>query len=88
MPELPEVETTRRGVAPHIVGRRIAAELDAAMVPAASEAPMPEAPLPDTSAPEAPMPDAPLADISQGIERLCQAITAMCGAGRTAGALS
>lgn len=25
MPELPEVETTRRGVAPHVVGRRIAA---------------------------------------------------------------
>src|SRR5690606_31727332 len=25
MPELPEVETTRRGIAPHIVGRRIAA---------------------------------------------------------------
>ncbi len=24
MPELPEVETTRRGVAPHVVGRRIA----------------------------------------------------------------
>ncbi|MDX1513954.1 MAG: DNA-formamidopyrimidine glycosylase family protein, partial [Gammaproteobacteria bacterium] len=23
MPELPEVETTRRGIAPHIVGRRI-----------------------------------------------------------------
>ena len=25
MPELPEVETTRRGIAPHVVGRRIAA---------------------------------------------------------------
>ena len=25
MPELPEVETTRRGVAPHVVGRRVAA---------------------------------------------------------------
>jgi len=25
MPELPEVETTRRGVAPHVIGRRIAA---------------------------------------------------------------
>ncbi len=25
MPELPEVETTRRGIAPHLVGRRIAA---------------------------------------------------------------
>ena len=24
MPELPEVETTRRGVAPHVIGRRIA----------------------------------------------------------------
>src|SRR5262249_20903125 len=24
MPELPEVETTRRGIAPHVVGRRIA----------------------------------------------------------------
>ena len=23
MPELPEVETTRRGVAPHILGRRV-----------------------------------------------------------------
>lgn len=25
MPELPEVETTRRGIAPHVVGRRVAA---------------------------------------------------------------
>ena len=25
MPELPEVETTRRGVAPHVIGRRVAA---------------------------------------------------------------
>ena len=25
MPELPEVETTRRGIAPHVVGRRITA---------------------------------------------------------------
>ena len=24
MPELPEVETTRRGIEPHVVGRRIA----------------------------------------------------------------
>ena len=24
MPELPEVETTRRGISPHVVGRRIA----------------------------------------------------------------
>ena len=24
MPELPEVETTRRGLAPHVVGRRVA----------------------------------------------------------------
>lgn len=25
MPELPEVETTRRGVAPHVVGQQVAA---------------------------------------------------------------
>ena len=25
MPELPEVETTRRGIAPHVEGRRVAA---------------------------------------------------------------
>ena len=25
MPELPEVETTRRGIAPHVVGRRVQA---------------------------------------------------------------
>ncbi|HUB90159.1 MAG TPA: DNA-formamidopyrimidine glycosylase family protein, partial [Dyella sp.] len=25
MPELPEVETTRRGIAPHLIGRRVAA---------------------------------------------------------------
>jgi formamidopyrimidine-DNA glycosylase len=24
MPELPEVETTRRGIAPHVTGRRVA----------------------------------------------------------------
>jgi formamidopyrimidine-DNA glycosylase len=24
MPELPEVETTRRGIAPHVIGRRVA----------------------------------------------------------------
>ena len=24
MPELPEVETTRRGIAPHLIGRRVA----------------------------------------------------------------
>jgi formamidopyrimidine-DNA glycosylase len=23
MPELPEVETTRRGIAPHVIGRRV-----------------------------------------------------------------
>ena len=26
MPELPEVETTRRGIAPHVLGKRVVAE--------------------------------------------------------------